>query len=269
MKEEPKPAESLGGVEFAVLLGSGLGVLSDDYPLEATIRFEDVPGLTHPDIMGHAGEIQRRLVGSRPCLLVRGRKHHYEGKTEEIECMIRFLHSAGVRKLLVTSAAGSLTPTLEPGGLVVVEQILDCQFRPPSHIIASVHAPGDPSRPGPAGRRLVLDASLTRCLARSAAYTGISATPGTLSSWPGPAYETRAEVHALQTAGVSVASMSAAPEVAVANALGIQVACLVVVTNWVTGVSPTRLSHEQVLEAGRSVAADLGRLIAAVVAASG
>jgi len=183
--------------------------------------------------------------------------------------MIRFLHSVGVRKLLVTSAAGSLIPTLEPGGLVIVEQILDCQFRPPSHLVVSARVPGDPSRPGVAGRRLVLDAGLTRCLARSAVSTGISATPGTLSSWPGPAYETRAEVHALQTAGVSVASMSAAPEVAVANALGIQVACLAVVTNWVTGVSPTRLSHEHVLETGRAVAADLDRLITALAAALG
>ena len=105
MKEEPKPAESLGGVEFAVLLGSGLGILGDGYQLQAAVRFENIPGLTHPDIRGHAGEIQRRLVGSRPCLFVSGRKHYYEGKTGEIECMIRFLHSVGVRKLLVTSAA--------------------------------------------------------------------------------------------------------------------------------------------------------------------
>jgi inosine/guanosine/xanthosine phosphorylase family protein len=251
-------------VEFAVLLGSGLGVLNDDYPLEATVRFGDIPGLSRTEVAGHAGDIQRCLVASRSCLFVRGRKHYYEGKTEEIERLIRFLRTAGVDRLLLTSAAGSLRPTLEPGELVVVEQVLDCQLRPPSRAIATVDALV--SRPGPAGRPLELDADLSDCIKRSAIAAGILITPGTLSSWPGPAYETQAEVYALQTAGASVASMSVAPEVAVANAFGIKVACVAVVTNWVTGVSPTRLSHEKVLETGRSAAADLGRLITAVVA---
>jgi purine-nucleoside phosphorylase len=208
-------------------------------------------------------------VASRPCLFVHGRKHFYEGKTEESETLIRVLRSAGVARLLLTSAAGSLTPAHEPGELVVVEQVLDCQFRPPSRLVASAHAPAEPSRPGAVGRRLELDAWLTECVKGAAVSSGIPLAPATLSSWPGPAYETRTEVYALQGAGASVASMSVAPELAVANAIGIQVACVAVVTNRVTGVSSTRLSHERVLEASRGAAANLGHLITAVAWACG
>jgi inosine/guanosine/xanthosine phosphorylase family protein len=263
--ERPKSAESLGGASVAVLLGSGLGAVSDDYPLEATVPFEDIPGMSRSSVTGHPGVVQRRRVSSTPCLFVRGRKHYYEGEVSEIEALIRFLRLAGVAQLLLTSAAGSLTPGHEPGELVVVRQVLDCQLRPPFAVVAATHAPAEPARPGPVGRRLELDVGLTERIVSAAVSCGIALAPATLSSWAGPAYETRAEVCALQDAGASVASMSVAPELAVANALGIQVACVVVVTNRVAGASTRRLTHDDVLEAGGRAAPDLGRLITAFV----
>jgi inosine/guanosine/xanthosine phosphorylase family protein len=249
------PSDGITGSSLAVILGSGLSEVVERYPTEAAISFDDVRGLTRPNVMGHVGEIRRSVVGKSPIVFVRGRKHYYEGSPGESEALIRFLQGVGIERLILTSAAGSLKTTLAPGELVLVEDIIDYQNRPP------VRTAGAPGRPGTAGRRLGLDGPLGDCIARSAVSAGVSLAPVTLYCAPGPLYETQADVFWLQSAGASVASMSVAPEVTVANALGIQVACVVVVTNWVTGVSSETLSHERVLETGRAASGALGRLI--------
>jgi len=247
--------DGFAGSSLAVILGSGLSEVVERYPTEASISFGDVPGLTPPNIAGHVGEIRCSTVGKTPIVFVRGRKHYYEGMLGEIEALIRFLHGVGIERLILTSAAGALKPTLAPGELVLVEDIIDCQNRPPQPTAGVL------GRPGAAGRRLGLDTRLGERIARSARSAGVSLAPVTLFSAPGPLYETRTDAFWLQCSGASVASMSVAPEVNIANALGIQVACVAVVTNWVTGVSSKTLSHEDVLETGRGVSEALGRLI--------
>jgi purine-nucleoside phosphorylase len=253
------------GASTAVLLGSGLGGVCDGFRADARIRFADIPGVSRPGVTGHDGAVIRCMVGDRACMLVRGRKHHYEGKTAEISRLISFVRSHGAQKMLVTSAGGSLDRNISPGQLTVVERVIDFQHRPPT--LSGSLGPRSPgiSRPAEARRALELDPGLTGILTRSAVSTGISLTPVTLARCSGPAYETRAEVRALQNMGASVVSMSVAPEVAIANSLGIQVACVVVATNWVTGISDQPLSHAGVLETGRSVTPGLRQLIAQFV----
>jgi purine-nucleoside phosphorylase len=245
---------------MAVLLGSGLGGVCEAYPHEASLSFDDIPGVTRPEVAGHGGEVWRCSVGGRPCLFVRGRRHYYEAKTSEIGHLAGFLRALGVTKLLITSAAGSLQPTLPPGQLVLVEYVIDFQYRPLSSAPAAERGGIGPARP-PNPRVLDLDPTLNDTLKRSAIAAGISLAPATLAACSGPAYETPAEVNALRSMAASVVSMSVAPELAQANSLGIQVACVAVITNWVTGIARSPLSHDDVLAAGRGVTDRLGRLI--------
>jgi inosine/guanosine/xanthosine phosphorylase family protein len=244
---------------LAVILGSGLGGVVDGFSTDASILFDDVPGLTRPAVAGHGGEIRLCTVEGHRVLFVRGRKHYYEGQPAEIESLIRFIGDARVKRMIVTSAAGSLVRTLAPGEIVLVRDIIDRQNRHPD----TEARPDGPARPD-AADRLGLDGRLTRQIARSALAAGISLVTGTLYCAAGPTFETHADAFWLRGAGASVATMSAAPEVAIANRLGIQVACLAIVTNWVTGVSTGPLTHTDVLETGRGVSGTLGGLIGVI-----
>jgi purine-nucleoside phosphorylase len=241
------------------MLGSGLGEVAAGYETMAAVAFDAVPGLSRTEVPGHAGEIRLCHVGPTPCLFIRGRKHLYEGRTGEITSLVSYIASAGVEELVVMSAAGSLLSTLRPGEFVLVQRILDVQHRRPA---PASRAPGF-SRPG--SRPLELDPALSERLERAAMACGVALVRGTLASCAGPTFETPAEVYALQQAGAAVASMSAAPEVATAASLGIRVACLGLVTNWVTGLSRGRLDHQHVLDAGRPATGALRRVLSQFV----
>ncbi len=77
----------------------------------------------------------------------------------------------------------------------------------------------------------------------------------------GPAYETPAEIRTLQATGAVVVTMSGAPEVEAANALGVRVAMVAVITNWAAGISSIRLRHEDVLSVARLATSALRQLI--------
>jgi inosine/guanosine/xanthosine phosphorylase family protein len=261
VRKDPAPAESdaLQGATLAVVLGSGLGGISKSFPERARRKFQDIPGLEAACIEGHAGELKLCRVDNRHCLFVCGRRHYYEGQPEQIATLVEYLHALGIRRLLLTSAAGSLTSGCEPGNLMLADTLLDFQFRPPE-----VTAGDGRSR----RRATSLDGKLQAALARAAKRAGVALTRGSLACTAGPVYETRSEVMFLQRLGISAVSMSGAAEVAAAGRLGIQIASVALLTNWATGISGTRLRHADVLERGRTSADNLKRVIVQLIAGS-
>lgn len=258
--EKPAPTDgrSLSGAAVGVLLGSGLGEVSSGFPVAASLAFADVPGLSDAAVTGHRGRVTLAMVGNKRCLFVEGRKHYYEGNGAQIRALMTFVAGTGIREMIVTSAGGSLDPGLPPGQLVVVSDILDLQMR----------APYAPLRPLPAGlgRGRVpageaRDHGMRARLETAARAAGITLGRGAMACNAGPAYETPAEIVALRRAGASVVTMSGAPEIAILRELGIAVACVVVVTNWASGISTERLSHDEVLAAGAPAAGPLRQLV--------
>src|SRR2546423_5422907 len=93
---------------------------------------------------------------------------------------------------------------------------------------------------------------------------GLSLEEGVYAGLLGPSYETPAEIRMLQRMGADAVGMSTVPEVIVARARGMRVLGVSTITNLAAGISPTSLSHEEVLAAGRQVAERLERLVRGV-----
>ncbi len=283
----PNESALLEGASLGVLLGSGLAAVSDTFPARSTLRFDEIEGLTPPGVAGHKGELKLSLVSNRPCLFICGRKHFYEGHAEETLALMRYLHSAGLGEIVLTSAAGSLLKSIVPGELVLVTDLLDTQFRSPlpgkagkpehEKISSSSQAASGADAPpaayrgegGPAlagerfsiSRRLAIDEAMSRGLWRAASDVRVGIGRGAAVTCAGPVYETPAEIRALQETGASVVTMSGAPDIEAANAVGIRVAMVAVVTNWAAGISGARLRHEDVLDVARSAAVRLRQLV--------
>ncbi len=246
-------------IATGVVLGSGLLGVSDDFPTEAVIPFEDVEGLGSPGVPGHTGEFRRCVVAGRSCVFVCGRKHYYEGGTRAIESLLNFVCRSGVRRLLLTSAAGSLVKSVCPGELILVDDVLDLQFREGAQSrdrngVESVERPGSK-------RSLALDATLLRDARTAAATARVRLGRGAAITCAGPVYESPAEIRAMQQTGATLVTMSGAPEIAIANALGIRVAMIGLVTNWASGISGTRLHHDDVLETAGMAVPKLRQLV--------
>lgn len=246
-----------GGPALAVVLGSGLGGVSDRFATGAALAFERLPGVTASTVPGQSGEIRYGRVGRRRCLFVCGRKHYYEGADNEIERLVGFLAGQGVGRLLLTSAAGSLRGALPPGRPVLVESLLDLQFRRPPPHNAGTAQTLETQR----ARPVALDPGMRAGLAEAARAARVGMERGVAACLSGPAYETAAEIRALDRMGVDIVTMSGAPEITTARAFGIQVAMIALITNWSTGVSADRLTHDDVLATSRRAGEALGAVI--------
>ena len=82
----------------------------------------------------------------------------------------------------------------------------------------------------------------------------------------GPHYETPAEVQMAKTLGGHIVGMSTALEAIAARQAGMEVLGLSLITNLAAGISPTPLSHQEVIEAGRDAEPVISALLARIVA---
>ena len=77
----------------------------------------------------------------------------------------------------------------------------------------------------------------------------------------GPSYETPAEIKMARFMGADAIGMSTVPEAIVANYCGIEVIGISCISNYATGVSTKKLSHEEVIETTDKVKSKFKELV--------
>lgn len=253
----------LGGVapRVAIVLGSGLGQLADAVSQPVRIPYTEIPGFPAPGVAGHKGELVAGTLEGVPVLMQSGRFHLYEGHPVETTALpVRVFARLGIRTLVVTNAAGGIRSTFRPGTLMLIADHVNLMFRNPLIGPALEGEERFPDMSDPYDREL-------RQLARDVARERrIALDEGVYVGLLGPSYETPAEIRMLQRFGVDAVGMSTVPEVIVARARDIKCLGFSTITNLAAGISPTALSHEEVLEVGRQVGDALGSIVKGVVA---
>jgi purine-nucleoside phosphorylase len=243
-------------VSLAVIAGSGLAGLASILQVEETIPFEKIPGVKKATVAGHAGEVLTGTMDGHACQLVLGRRHFYEGEPRAIERLIDFVVERGATALLVTSAAGGLKRELCAGDLVVVHDFIDLQNR---RVFMSREAAAR-------SRGIRVHAPLTRRFEEAATGACVVWHRGVSVCTSGPTYESPMDVEFLQYTGGIVATMSGAPEVTHANAVGLPAAAVAVVTNPCTGINASIPDHTEVLAASGRATHGLARVLRQFVA---
>lgn len=245
-------------VDVLVTLGSGLSgvadVLTDAVSLPTTI----LPGIPASTVPGHTSTLRYGRIGSLRVLTQVGRVHLYEGHTgADVTRMVDAAALLGAHTFLVTNAAGGLEPSWTPGDVMVLRDHLNLTGTTP--LLGVVRDGGpvfvDMAEP--------YDHELRALAHRVAADTGLSLREGVYAGLLGPAYETPAEVAMLRTLGATAVGMSTVLEVVAARSHGLDVLGLSTITNvHGDGVETT---HAEVIEVGAAVAADVTRLVAAIL----
>ena len=217
----------------AVVLGSGLGDAASDFHGSASIPFGDVPNLAPPTVHGHGGRVLVGLWGTTPTLLFLGRLHFYEGHSWDVVTgIVRVAADVGVKRLILTNAAGGIHPNLGPGSLMAIR----------GHI--KLLGP-DAWRAIPAGNALATPYSPHLLSLMPELLAGVYA------ALSGPCYETPAEIRALAACGADAVGMSTALEAEAAAERGMEVAAISCITNKAAGIGDGTLDHAEVLANAR------------------
>lgn len=247
----------------AMTLGSGLSDAFGTPEGGRLIPCSEIPGFPVPTVVGHAGEFWSGRIGETPVLVQRGRAHFYEGRSlDDVTFATRLFSLVGAKTLIVTNASGAIDPDLRAGDIVVITDHINMLGANP------LRGP-NLERLGP--RFPDMSAAYTprlRALARRVAEAeGIELKEGVYVATLGPSYETPAEIRAFRAMGADLVGMSTVPEVIAAAHAGMEILGISIATNLAAGVDPeATLNHEEVIETTRRKAADVRRLLLALLA---
>src|SRR5690349_4019805 len=246
-------AERTAGATHDVALVMGSGWLPAADALgepEHEVPAADLPGFAAPAVEGHGGTIRSVPIGDKRALVFLGRTHFYEGRgVASVVHAMRTAAAAGVKTVVLTNGCGGLNPAWEPGTPVLIKD----------HINLTGTSPIE-------GANFVdltdLYSSRLRTLCREVDPT---LDEGVYVQFPGPHYETPAEIGMVKAIGGDLVGMSTVLEAIAAREAGLEVLGISLVTNLAAGITGAPLNHEEVLEAGRSSAARMGALLADVL----
>lgn len=231
----------------AIILGSGLGGLADRIENARRLSYAEIPGFHATHVVGHKGQLIAGTLGGREVIAFAGRFHMYEGHAPWVSAFpVRVVHALGVRTLFVSNAAGGIRRTFSAGDLMVIEDHINMQFVNP---LAGPVEPTDerfPDMSAPYSPRLM------GLLREAASRLDLPLQSGVYVGLLGPSYETPAEVRMLEKLGADATGMSTVGEVILANALGLQVVGVSLISNPAAGLSPGKLSHADVMRAAEA-----------------
>jgi purine-nucleoside phosphorylase len=218
------------GVEtgaIGIILGTGLGNLIDHLGIEKEIPFEAIPHFQSATVEYHTGKLIYGSLNSKKVLVFQGRFHLYEGYDFfEITYPVRIMNSLGVKKLIISNAAGAINLNFDKGEIMLIEDHINLQGGSP------IAGKGIDSL----GNRFVdmsepYDRSLKDKAIKIAATKKITLHKGVYAAVVGPQLETKAEYRYLKIIGADAVGMSTVPEVIVANQLGIDCIAFSVLTD--------------------------------------
>lgn len=228
--------------DAAVVLGSGLSDYARHLEGAIEIPYRDIPGFPVPQVVGHGGVLLSVPIAGKRLLVLAGRVHAYEGwRMSEVVFGVRAAVSTGVRNVMLTNAAGGVSDRLSPGDLAIISDHLNLTGRSP------LRGPND-DRIGPRFPDMseVYSIGLRSDLANVFGEVGVEPHEGVYAWFPGPSFETPAEVRMAGILGADLVGMSTVPEAIAARHMGANVVAVSLVTNLAAGISPTPLSHDEV-----------------------
>ncbi|MBM3177950.1 MAG: purine-nucleoside phosphorylase [Bacteroidetes bacterium] len=198
--------------ETGIILGTGLGNDFVSHIQEpVVIEYKDIPHFPISTVEFHKGRLILGKMEGKLIVAMQGRFHYYEGYSmQQITFPVRVLGALGIKRLLISNAAGNLNVSWKKGDLMLIDDHINLQPDNPlrGHLEESL-GPRFPDMSRPYNK--LLNAKLTAIAKKE----GILLRTGVYVSVMGPNLETRAEYRYLRQIGANAVGMSTVPEVIV------------------------------------------------------
>lgn len=255
LRQRPELRVALSELHTGVILGSGLGGPADAAVASGglALSYADIPEMPQSAVPGHAGRLVFGAGQFSGIVFLQGRVHHYEGHSlSRVLFGAHLLRALGIRKLIVTNAAGGIRADLGVGDLMLID----------GHwTFLNVQATAAPAVRGSA------DGLWSQRMRKAALAipTSLRIHQGTYAMMSGPCYETPAEVRMLQRLGVDAVGMSTIPEALDAARNGVEVIGISCITNVASGLSDVPPDHSDVSSVAGSINDEFSSWLAALL----
>lgn len=213
--------------EIGIVLGTGLGKLISYINIKTEIPYSKIPHFVSSTLEFHEGKLIYGTLKGKKILAMQGRFHYYEGyDMKQITFPIRVFKSLGIKKLIISNAAGSMNPELKKAELMLLEDHINLLPENPLRGINYKELGprfSDMSEP--------YSKELNKKIKEVAIEENIKIHEGVYVAVQGPNLETRSEYRYLKSIGADAVGMSTVPEVIVANHMKIECAGISVITD--------------------------------------
>ncbi|MFT6882415.1 MAG: purine-nucleoside phosphorylase [Marinoscillum sp.] len=213
--------------EIGIILGTGLGALTNYIETIIEIPYEEIPNFPEATVEFHKGKLIYGKIEGKIVIAMSGRFHYYEGHSmEEVVFPVRVMKQLGIKKLLISNAAGCMNLDWKKGELMLLDDHINLQ---PDNPLRGKEASAfgqiftDMSQP--------YDSDMNHTMMQVAKKNSIPLHKGVYVAVSGPSLETRAEYRFLRNIGADVVGMSTVPEVIAANQLSLPVSAVSVLTD--------------------------------------
>jgi purine-nucleoside phosphorylase len=250
-----------GKPRFGIILGTGLGGLTEEIQAEASVPYGDIPHFPVATVASHTGRLVCGKLSGKTVMAMEGRIHFYEGyNLEQLTFPVRVMKAMGCEVLIVSNACGGMNPQWAKGDIMLIEDHINLM--------------GDNPLVGPNDERLGIrfpdmsapyDQELLTLAQRIALEEKIVCHKGVFVAVPGPNLETRAEYRFLRGIGADVVGMSTVPEVIVGVHAQLRILGLSIVTDMCLPDALEPAILEEIIEVANTAEKKLRVLVRRVV----
>ncbi len=239
LKEQGADKATIG-----LILGSGLGDYAETLENKRFVNYSDIEGYPVSAVVGHKNRFVIGEKNGKTVIAMQGRFHYYEGYPQSLLTLgVRTMRKLGVKKLLITNAAGGVNMNYHAGDLMLISDHINLSGSNP--LIGKNLDEFGPRFPDQSN---VYDKDLRARMIELSIREGIPMQEGVYIMMSGPCYETPAEIRMARALGADAVGMSTVPEAMCAAHCGMKVLGISLITNMAAGVLDQPLSHAEVTE---------------------
>ncbi len=241
-------------IDVGMIVGGGLAGLADLVTQAINIPYAELPGFPSP-AGDTAPELVIGLLGTARIAVFRGRSNYNEaGDVNAMRVPIETLALLGGKALVTIGAAGAIRSDIPAGGIVTITDHINLTGLNP--LIAERGQQRFVDLEG------AYDRHLRERFALAAGQLGRKAHEGVYMFFPGPSFETPAEIRAAHALGADMVGMAIVPETVLGRRYGLRVLALAMITNAAAGLRQEIMTPEARMRTSAASANTLSRLLA-------
>lgn len=246
---------------IAIVLGSGLGGLTQELDIIDEIPYTDIPNFPISTVPGHKGTLIFGRLNGVEVVVLNGRFHYYEGYSMDVVTYPEHVFCGiGIKTIILSNAAGGMNPSFKVGDIMIINDHIN--FFGTNPLIGRNDDELGPRFPDMSE---VYSHRLIALAEEKAVEQSIPIQKGVYIGVTGPCFETPSEYRAYRILGADAVGMSTVPEAIVSHHRGMEIFALSVITDMGGLEEVEKASHEEVLAAAAAAGPKMVRLICAML----
>jgi len=239
--------------KIGIVLGSGLDMFCNRLESKTTISYNDIPNFRKTSIKGHKGEFVLGKLYNHSIICANGRFHYYEGyEYKDVAIIIDLFKKMGCTHIIMTNSSGCVDESWDIGDIMLINGHIDYSFMSSGEDPETIQD----SR---------YNSNLLNQVEVVASNENITLRKGSYVWTTGPTYETPAEILDIKRLGGHAVGMSGLPEIERIYELEMKMIGLCCLTNYASGISKSKLTHNEVVETAKTYQQNFLNLLDAII----